>query len=312
MMAHPRRAARNPGEISIVIPVLNAEEFLPALMEAIVSQSMEPAEIILVDSGSSDGTRSLAAGYEKVRLISIAEFTHGKARNLGARMAIGGIVVFMSQDALPLDRHWLEELVDPLHNAGAGASYSRQVPKESASPMERFFLHTRFPEEARLQRNSRSGGELGFEEVFFSNVSSAVRKPLLEECPFDEDLIMSEDQKLSKDLLEKGHTVAYASRSVVVHSHEYTLSEVFKRYFDSAYSLDQIFASHTLKTSAAIGLPYLWGEFEYVLQRHPKWIPYYIIYTVAKTLGTVAGHWAPFMPRPMLRRLSLHSYHWDR
>lgn len=311
-MAPSNRAAKHEEEISIVIPVLNAEAFLPALIEAIASQSLEPAEIILVDSGSSDGTRSLAAGYEEVRLVSIADFTHGKARNLGVRMAIGRILVFMSQDALPFDRYWLEELVDPLYNSGAGASYSRQVPKESASPMERLFLHTRFPKEARLLRNRRGNGELSFEEVFFSNVSSAVRKHLLEECPFDEDLIMSEDQKLSKDLLEKGHIVAYASRSIVVHSHEYTLSEVFKRYFDSAYSLDQIFASHTLKTSAAIGLSYLWGEFDYILHRHPSWIPYYMLYTVAKTLGTVAGHWAPFMPRPMLRRLSLHSYHWDR
>lgn len=306
-----RQAAPSPG-ISVVIPVLNAERFLPPLFLALAAQSLKPLEIILVDSGSTDGTRFIAAGHERVRVLSVDDFSHGRARNLGAREARGDIVVFMSQDALPLGERWLEELVTPLLGDGVAAAYSRQIPNQSATPMERFFLHARFPEEGHIRKKTSMNGELTLEDVFFSNVSSAVRKCLLEEHPFDEDLIMSEDQKLSKDLLEEGHTIAYASRSMVMHSHAYKLGEVFKRYLDSAHSLDQIFASHTMKTSASIGLKYLARECRYVARNYPTWIPYYVLYTAAKSLGTITGHWALSMPRMVLKRISLHGYHWDR
>jgi rhamnosyltransferase len=109
-----------------------------------------------------------------------------------------------------------------------------------------------------------------------------------------------------------GRAVAYVPSSVVVHSHEYTLRDVFRRYFDSVYSLTVIFPRHDLGTSAAMGLKYLWGESACIFRGHPRWIPYYLLYTLAKTAGTVAGHFVNYMPARLLRRLSLHAYHWSR
>ncbi len=307
----PLEGKKSPA-VSIVIPVLNAAEYLPALLEAIGSQSLPAEEVILVDSGSGDGTKKIAASRNEVRLLEMDGFTHGKSRNLGASEAKGEVVVFMTQDALPLDSRWLEGLLGPLDDPRNGAAYSRQVPREGATPMEQFFLLTRFPGEGRVQRKGRGAGELTLEDVFFSNVSSAARKAILERFPFDEALIMSEDQKFSKDLIEEGFSVVYAPESVVRHSHAYSLTDVFRRYFDSVHSLDEIFPSHTMGTSAAMGFSYLRKEFRHIASRHPKWLPYYFLYTLSKTMGTVAGHWAPWIPRPVLRRISLHGYHWDR
>jgi len=298
--------------VSIVIPVLNVAEYLPALLKAIGSQDLPVVEIILVDSGSRDGSKKIASSRKEVRLLEIDGFTHGKSRNLGASEAKGEIVVFMSQDALPRDSRWLEELIRPLGDPRTGASYSRQVPRDGASPMEQFFLLTRFPGEGRVQKKDPGAGELTLEDVFFSNVSSAARKETLERFPFDEELIMSEDQKFSKDLLEDGLTVVYTPESVVIHSHAYSLTDVFRRYFDSVHSLDEIFPSHTMGTSASMGFSYLGEELRHIAGLHPKWIPYYFLYALSKTMGTVAGHCAPWIPRPVLRRISLHNYHWNR
>ncbi len=97
---------------------------------------------------------------------------------------------------------------------------------------------------------------------------------------------------------------------MVVHSHDYPLRTVFRRYFDSVHSLTLIFPSHGFGTSASMGGSYLWRELRF-MAGHPWHLPYYALYTLAKTSGTLCGHFAEKMPRALARRLSLHRYHWD-
>lgn len=312
----PGPAPRPPSgdRASIVVPTLNAEGPLRELLPALRSQSpAPPGEIILVDSGSGDGTRELAARADGVRVVEIARFSHGGARNLGAGLAAGEVVVFLSQDALPAGERWLAELLAPLGDPGVAASFSRQVPRPGANPMERHFLGTHFPPGSpRTMRRCGDGPLLFQRDVFFSNVSAAVRRDLLERHPFDESLIMSEDQQLARDLLLAGHAVVYAPASVVVHSHEYTLRQAFERYFDSVYSLTKIFPGHGLGRSAGLGASYLRHEAAAMLRHHPGWLPRYAGYVCAKGLGTVLGHLAERLPRGWARRMSLNKPHWNR
>lgn len=298
--------------VSVVIPVLNAARYLPALLAAFASQQPAPPdEIVLVDSNSKDGTRTLAeAAGPHVRVVPIANFTHGRSRNLGAREARGDIIVFLSQDACPLDASWLAELLAPFADPKVAATFSRQVPHPDAKPMEAYFYLTHFPDNGPDRRERGTRQELGFEDVFLSNVSSAMRRAVLLKIPFDESLIMSEDQQLARDMLNAGYATVYQPSSRVRHSHDYTLPEVFRRYFDSVYSLTQIFAQHSHATSARIGLTYLFKEFGYMLRHHPLRLPYYVCYVAARSFGTLAGHHAERLPRFLLRRFSMHPYHW--
>jgi rhamnosyltransferase len=176
--------------------------------------------------------------------------------------------------------------------------------------MECFFLHSRFPPGKSVRRSAAAGEPLDLEKVFFSNVSSAVRRDALARHPFDETLIMSEDQQLSRDLIAAGHAVVYQPSSLVIHSHRYTLANVFRRYFDSVYSLQGIFSNHTVGTSASMGLRYLARETAFIVRHHPLWLPYFFLYTATKTAATLTGHLAEHLPGWVLRRISLHSYHW--
>lgn len=301
------------GAVSVVIPVLNAEGYLPALLDAIFSQeSPGVEEVVLVDSMSTDRTREIAGGYPRVRVIPIENFSHGRARNIGAQACHTPFVVLMTQDALPRDAEWLKRLLEPFSDERVAATYSRQVPREDANPMEQYFLRTHFPPGPAVQRSREGDETLGLRDVFFSNVSAALRRDLLLEYPFDESLIMSEDQQVSRDLLHAGYAIVYAPESVVVHSHNYTLPVVFKRYFDSVYSLTLIFPRHDMGTSASMGLSYLLKEALYMVRHHPLHVPHYVLYTFMKACGTVAGHFADKMPNWLLRRVSLHSYHWGQ
>lgn len=307
----PSRPAPH-ARVSVVIPVLNAERYLDRLIPAILSQQPAPPdEIILVDSMSTDRTVEKAKSFDRVRVVPIANFSHGRGRNVGVREASGDVVVLLTQDALPANEYWMSALLHALDDTQVAAVFSRQVPYPDASPMERFFLNTHFPEKSGIQRARPDQRELAFQQdVFFSNVSGAIRRELLLKHPFDEELIMSEDQQFARDVLLEGWAIAYQPDSVVQHSHNYSLVTVFRRYFDSVYSLTQLFTSHDMGKSASMGLSYLLREAVFMITHHPFWLPYYFCYTLAKTLGTIAGHFADSMPRWLLRRLSMHSYHW--
>lgn len=296
---------------SVVIPVLDAGAHLPGLLKALRAQRpAPPGEIVAVDSNSSDDTAAIARAAG-VTVIPVDRFSHGGARNLGARAASGEVVVFLSQDAVPADEHWLAELLAPFADSSVAAAYSRQVPHPDANPMERFFLESRFPPGPAVRRERRGSEALTLERVFFSNVSSAVRRDTLLAHPFDDQLIMSEDQQLSRDLMQAGYAVMYQPSSVVLHSHNYTIPVVFRRYFDSVYSLRVIFPAHDMDTSVSMGLRYLAREAGHIIRHHPGAIPRYVLYTMAKTAGTLAGHYAERMPRSWARRMSLHRYHWS-
>ena len=130
------QTARPP--VSVVIPVLNAAPYLSDLFAAFARQDpCPPDEVILVDSGSTDGTAALAARAPGVRVVPIERFSHGRSRNLGARAAAGEIVVFLSQDALPADERWLAELVAAFDDPRVAAAYSRQIPRPDRFPRTR-------------------------------------------------------------------------------------------------------------------------------------------------------------------------------
>ncbi len=297
--------------VSVVIPVLNAEAYLDRLLAALFSQKpAAPAEIVLVDSNSQDRTREIAAKFPAVRVVPAGKFTHGGARNLGAREAKGDIVVLMTQDALPQDETWLAKLLAPLADPKVAATYSRQTPYPDANPMERYFLFTHFPPGDAVRREQREG-DLGLGNVFFSNVAAAIRRDLLLKFPFDEKIIMSEDQQLSRDLIKAGYTVVYQPESVVIHSHNYSLPICFRRYFDSIYSLTQIFPKHDMGESASMGFRYLFREVWHMARHYPAWLPYYLCYTACKSAGTLMGHFAGRMPRAWAKKMSLHRYYWD-
>jgi rhamnosyltransferase len=302
----------DPIEVSVVVPVLDAAEHLPQLFAALQAQRPRPPdEIVIIDSGSTDDTIRLAEAQPNVRLVSIESFTHGGARNLGARFARGRFVVFLSQDARPQGDDWLERLLSSFLDEGVVAAFSRQVPYASASPMERFFLQVWFPPGAPVRRDGSAGTDR-LEKVFFSNVSAAYRRSALLDMPFDEGLIMAEDQDWARTALRGRGATVYRPDSAVLHSHDYDLSTVLRRYFDTAYAFSRIFPDHGLGNSMSLGLRYLAREVPHMCRRHPARLPYYAAYTTCKVMGVVLGHFAETLPVALVRKLSLHRDHWRR
>lgn len=308
------RSVGSRGEsVSVVIPVLNAAPYLPKLIPALLAQKPEPpGEIILVDSGSKDGTIETAHIDSRIRVISINTFTHGGARNLGIRESRGDFILLMTQDALPADERWLESLLVPMGDPRVAGAYSRQVARPDASPMEKFFLNFRFPEKAIHIREIEPGTVPTYTEALFSNVSALIRRTAWQAHPFDETLLMCEDLQFARDTLVSGWRIAYAPESVVIHSHHYTTAAYFRRYFDSIYALRQVFEKHSLGTSSALGGSYLWNEWLFLARSYPGYLPRHAFLTLVKGVAVLAAHMADVLPRRWVRRMSMQPFFWDR
>ena len=301
--------------ISVVIPVKDGGADLARCLDAIASQELSDAvEVVVVDSGSTDGSADLArARGARVHVIPPEEFGHGRTRNLGASIAAGDILVFTSQDAYAADPHWLARLAEPLGRDEVAGSYGRQLPHDDATPPERYFLDFLYGPESRVQR-LEEGDEPSFEQTLFSNVSSAMRRTTWQAFPFADDLIMSEDQEWSRRVLRAGHELVYVADAAVHHSHSYSIAAAFRRFFDSGVSAERSYAAGDGGSSALrrAGARYAKGEVEWLWETgQRRWIPYAAVYELAKFTGMQLGRRHRRLPRSLTRRMSALPGHWD-
>jgi rhamnosyltransferase len=294
--------------ISVVIPVKNGGSDLVRCLEGIRRQIVdERIEIVVVDSGSTDGSADVARNAGAlVREIPAEQFGHGRTRNLGVSLASGDLVVFTSQDAVAYDEHWLTRLAAAARSApDVAGSYGRQLPHADARPPEMFFLDFMYGPEPRVQRLV-PGEELTFETTLFSNVNAAIRRAFLDRYPFRDDLSMSEDQEWSRRVLRAGHALVYEPRAAVRHSHAYTIASAFRRFFDSGVSAEHAYVEGDESRTALrrAGARYAREELAWLWRsRRWSWIPYTVVYELGKFAGLQLGLRHNRLPRRLSSRL---------
>lgn len=245
-------------KLSLIIPTLNGSKTIGRLLNGLSSQTVPPEEIIVVDSGSEDGTVEIVRDFRiEPIIIKREEFNHGGTRNMAAGLAKGDILIFMTQDAIPAGNRLVESLILPLkrHKSemfainnedfenspfpggrGAGgrgiiaASYARHIPKPDASPIERFARQYNYPE-CPIVKGKDDEPELGIKTYFFSNACSAVRRDAFKDVGgFPDNIPMNEDMLFSYRLINAGYRVAYVPEAGVYHSHNYPPLRQFKKY----------------------------------------------------------------------------------
>jgi rhamnosyltransferase len=300
---HPRHL------ISVLIPVRNGGRELARCLDAIGAQRIDDDyEVLVIDSGSTDGTPELARSHgARVHEIPYEEFHHGATRNLAFGLAEGDIVVWTTHDAYPDSDDWLALLTAPLRarEPGLGGVYGRQLAHVDAPPPERYFLDFLYGPESRLQR-AGSPEELTMETTLFSNANSAMTRALLERFPFAEDVLIAEDQDWSRRVLLAGHTIRYEARAAVRHSHAYTLFTGFRRFFESGVAGDRTFMAGGAPAKGVLrrkALDYARGELRWLVKTgNARWIPYTCVYEAAKFAGLQLGARHERLPLWLKRR----------
>lgn len=218
--------------VSVIIPTHNAAAYLGAQLDALLAQTVE-AEIIVVDSGSEDDTVAIAGRYgERVKVMEIpaASFDHGGTRHDALAQSEGEFVCFLTQDALPVDGTFLEELLRPFGADDVAAVYGRQVAYSGAPAYERLTRAFNYPDLPRTWREADIP-RYGVKAFFFSNCAAAYRRSAYEAAGgFDRPIVSNEDMMMAAKLLRAGYALSYAPRAQVYHSHKMTLGEEYRRY----------------------------------------------------------------------------------
>jgi rhamnosyltransferase len=300
--------------VSIVIPVKDGGDDLRRCLEAIARQDQVPYELIVVDSGSTDGSDELALAHgARVERIAPETFNHGSTRNLGAEMARGEILVFTSQDAYAAGRDWLAHLVAPLADERVAGVYGRQLAHEDAHPPERYFMDFLYGAQGRVQVAS-GPEELTMDTTLFSNANAAIRRSAWERFPFADDIVMSEDQEWACRALLAGYRLIYEPTAVVRHSHPYTVTTAFRRFFDSGASGERAYLSAARPGARALrrrALRYGTDEIAWLWTTNQRrWIPYTAVYELAKFAGLQLGARHRRLPLWLKVRASALPEHW--
>ncbi|RJX22058.1 MAG: glycosyltransferase [Ammonifex sp.] len=302
--------------VSVVIPTLNAEKFIGQLVPMLKRQTLPPSEIIVVDSSSGDRTVEIAAEMGcKTVVIEREAFDHGATRNLGAKLSAGEVIVFMTQDALPVDDRFLENLVRPLTDSSdplIAASFGRQSARNDAVPPEKFARLFNYPDTGMV-KSRENLPRLGIKAFFFSNVCSAVRKWEFEAVGgFPEKIIMNEDMLLAAKLILRGYKVAYVPDAAVRHSHNYSIAQQFRRYFDigASFSMNRWLLEHA--RAEGEGFRFVKEQLAWLLRhRHYRWIPHALALTLAKYAGYKLGLMEKRLPVSLKKRFSMHRLFWS-
>lgn len=299
--------------VSIIIPTLNAAHYLPALLTILNDQTVKDKELIILDSSSTDSTVEIARSFSaKVIIIPRKEFNHGTTRNLGAGQAKGDILAFMTQDVLPVDEYYIENLIKPFNKDRVAACFARQLPREDAIPPERFARAYNYPD-TPIIKGRADIRNLGIKTFFLTNVCSAIKKDAyIEVGRFPDNIIMDEDLVLAAKLVLKDYRIAYVPDARVYHSHNYTPVQQFKRYFDIGVALSREQWILELASAEGAGVQYLKDQIRYLWGNgYKQWLPYVVAETIAKFTGYRLGLIEGKLPAALKRYLSLHSFYWD-
>jgi 2-desacetyl-2-hydroxyethyl bacteriochlorophyllide A dehydrogenase len=280
-------------EISVVIRTFNEEKYLPALLEALNHQSLNDFETIVVDSGSLDRTREIAAQKaDQLLRIQSHDFTFGHSLNVGIRMASGKYIVIVSAHTLPASDQWLVKLVEPMHNNRTAMVYGRQLGGDAS----------KFSEIQDMRRTFGSRREILQPPKFFANnANSAIRKDLWQQHPFDESLPGLEDIEWAKYWMERNYQVVYEPAAALYHIHEENWRQVRRRFYREAIAARRIGIKNLKHAGLTLPIETIYTlldlgsgcfTFNKSRQKTRKYFDFAreaMLFRINKTIGTVKG-----------------------
>jgi rhamnosyltransferase len=214
--------------VSIVLRSFNEAWALRSTLDALQAQAYRNWELIAFDSGSCDGSVELIRQAKPVHLIQMLphEYRPGRVLNQGMELARNERVIFLNADATPQGNGWLEPLVSALADPKVAAAYGRQIPRPDC---EAVFARD-------YDRCFAAGRGSAQREHFFSMVSSGLRRDVWARRGFRETMQYSEDDEYARWCRAEGYRVAYCPGSVVMHSHNYTPRQAYKRSFGEGWA----------------------------------------------------------------------------
>jgi rhamnosyltransferase len=215
--------------VSILMRSYNEAWALKGTLEALRQQEYTDWELIVTDSGSTDGSHDLLRAAKPTHFLVIEpkDYNPSRVMNHMMRLSRADVAIFLNADATPQGPNWLRPLVEALQDPKVAACFGRQIPRPDcravfACDYDRCFGDNR---------------ESAHWDHFFSMVSSGLRRDVWSQRGFREDLQYAEDDEYTRWCKARGYEVRYVPGSVAMHSHNYTGTQAFKRAYGDARAM---------------------------------------------------------------------------
>lgn len=297
--------------MALCVPTLNAGEPFNEWL-ASVAPLLADVALYVVDSSSTDETVALArqAGAQ-VRTIKREAFGHGKTRDEMLTIVPEDVVIFLTQDALLANSSAIKKLAAVFADPGIGAVFGRQLPHTHATPLAAHARLFNYPP-CSYTASAADIPQMGIKTAFLSNSFAAYRRQaLIDAGGFPRETIVSEDMIAGARLLKNNWKLAYCADACVYHSHNYSLSEETRRYFDiGVLHARETWLLEQLGTPEGEGARFVRSEARYLCRHAPWRAPEAVLRTLLKYAGYRLGRMEHRLPLWLKHRFSMHRSYW--
>lgn len=303
--------------VDVIIPAYKPNQSFLRLIEKLETQTVPVRRIIVMNTEEKYfeqliyGTKFLEQ-HRRVTVthLSKKEFDHGRTRAGGVARSDADVFVMMTQDAMPADHTLIEALTAALGDHVA-AAYARQLPAPDAAPVETYMRGYNYPENSRV-KSLEDLPELGIKTYFCSNVCCAYRRKIYEELGgFVRHAIFNEDMLFAAGAIQAGYKIAYAADARVIHSHNYTCGQYFRRNFDLGVSQADHPEVFQNVPSEGEGMRSVRGAAAYLRgQKQIRKIPGLILQSGCKYMGYWLGKHYRRLPRGLVLRCTANREYW--
>lgn len=310
-----KRGRDRMGNIHVIIPVYNPDGKFLELLKSLSMQSVEPLPVLIIDSGMNDEyIKEIPDKLDiQIKHIDVKDFNHGGTRQMGMDLyPDSDVFIFLTQDAILKDDFSIERLIRVFDNEQVGCSYGRQLPHTDANFFSTIARNTNYPSESNV-RSFEDHNRYGMKTAFISNSFAAYRKIAMQDIGgFPTDTILSEDMYVAARMLLNGWKVAYVSDACVYHSHNYTIWQEFKRYFDiGVFHAREKWIRDSFGQAEGSGVAFVKMEIKAILKRNPLLLFEMVARDSMKLLGYRLGIHESMLSNSIKKHISMTRRYWD-
>lgn len=298
--------------VACMIPTYNGVTELKRLMASLLIQSAQ-FDVVIVDSSSTDGTAEWGQAHAQAfKSICAREFNHGGTRQmLVDQFQDYEILVFLTQDAELATSDAIERVVANFDDPLVGAVCARQLPHTDANIYATHARRFNYPVVSRVADHTTISN-LGLKSAFMSNSFAAYRRgTLMKVGGFPSNVILAEDMFVAARMVLSGYKVSYDAAVLCRHSHNYTLIQEFRRYFDlGVFHAREPWIRAKLGGAGGEGLSYVISELRFLgLRRLSLW-PGSLWRNFLKLVGYKLGQIESRLPVSAKKKMSMHQAFW--
>ncbi|CUS78026.1 glycosyltransferase family 2 protein [Candidatus Kryptobacter tengchongensis] len=297
-------------KFDVIILTYNSQNRILNLINSIKLQTIQPENILVIDSNSTDDTVKIAKNNGCITyVIKKEDFDHGGTRTYAAKLSNAEFLVYLTDDVLLYDKYSLENLLVFFDDNKVAAVFGRQIPYEDTNIWGKHLRFFNYPENDYI-RSYQDKKEYGIKTVFLSNSFCAYRKEALEKVGyFKEKLILGEDTYIGAKLIMAGYKIAYSSKAIVFHSHSYSIIQEFKRYVDiGIFHRTENWILKEFGAPKREGKKYIFSGIKYLVKNKKViLIPEFFIRVFFKYLGYKLGYNYTILPKFLVKIISMHK-----